>query len=298
MENQTNAGTADNVTTQTNSVLATAASETTTQVTKTPADAPPVTNFAELLNQDGRFVDQWTTRLPEQLAEHTKTLAKFKSPVELMTSYASLEKEFSKRTSEKVKMPAEDAAPEDWDAYKSAIGANFKPEDYGLKPAEGADWSKETVDKATQIAAKYGIPKPALKEFVGIYNDSIKTMVAEAETVQAQQFETVMSDLKKEWGVNLNTNLQKAQRAALAVGLDPNDTSIGNNPAIIKALMKVDELLAEDKTIATGATSSAQTYQEMYDKVLNSDDYRGKNGLEKQMAAAEKLKGLFDAMRK
>lgn len=298
MEN--NAGTADNVTTtQNNSVLATAATETQTQVTQTaPVNATPATNFQELLGQDGKFVDGWTGRLPEQLTDYSKTLAKFKSPIELMHSYANLEKEFSKK-SVPIKMPDAEATEEDWSAYKQAIGANFKPEDYGLKRPDNVaedQWNGAVADRATQVASKYGIPTKALHELVDVYNDSMKDVMVRAEQMQAKQFEDTMGALKKEWGNDLNSNLQRAQRAALAVGLDPNDASIGNNPAIIKALTRVDALLGEDKTKISGVTSTAQTYQEMYDSVLKSGDYMGKNGTDKQMAAAEKLKNIFAAM--
>lgn len=295
---ETNAGTADNVTNQTNSVLATAAPETQTQVATPTTPAVPATNFQELLGQDGKFVDGWTGRLPEQLSDYSKTLAKFKSPIELMHSYANLEKEFSKKSTP-VKMPGAEATEEDWNAYKQAIGANYKPEDYGLKRPEDIpeeQWNGAVADRATQVAAKYGIPTKALHELVDVYNDSMKDVVGRAEQMQAKQFEDTMGALKKDWGVNLNNNLQRAQRAALAVGLDPSDASIGNNAAIIKALMKVDELLGEDKTNVQNVASSAQTYQEMYDAVIKSADYMGKNGMEKQMAAAEKLKNIFAAM--
>lgn len=295
---ETNAGTADNVTTQTTSVLATVAPETQTQVATPTTPAVPVSNFQELLGQDGKFVDGWTNRLPEQLSDHSKTLAKFKSPVELMHSYANLEKEFSKK-SNPIKMPGAEATEEDWNAYKQAIGANYKPEDYGLKRPDNVaedQWNGAVADRATQVAAKYGIPTKALHELVDVYNDSMKDIMVRAEEMHAKQFEDTMGALKKDWGVNLNNNLQRAQRAALAVGLDPNDASIGNNPSIIKALMKVDELLGEDKTKIQGVTSSAQTYQEMYDTILKSPDYLGKNGMDKQMAAADKLKNIFAAM--
>lgn len=303
MEQTENASNGDNVTqtTNTGSVLGSVNVETKPQEQQTTnVNQTPATSFNELLGNDGKFVDGWTSRLPEGLSDYSKTLSKFKSPIELMTSYANLEKEFSKK-SNVVKVPGEEASEEDWNAYKKAIGAEFKPEDYGLTRPEDIpedQWNGNVANKAAEIASKYGIPKKALNEFVDIYNNSMVDIVSRSEEMQKQQFENTMSSLKKEWGVNTTVNLQKASRAAVAIGLDPNDSSIGNNPAIIKALTKVDELLGEDKTKVNGTTNSNNTYEELYKNIMNSDEYKGKLGIEKQLAAQEKLKGIFHAMRK
>jgi hypothetical protein len=301
MEQTENASHGDNVTQNTTgSVLGSVTVETKTQEqVQTPINGTPATTFNELLGNDGKFVDGWTSRLPENLTDYGKTLSKFKSPIELMTSYANLEKEFSKK-SNVVKLPSEEASEEDWNAYKKAIGAEYKPEDYGLNRPEDISeevWNGNVAKQASEIAAKYGIPKKALHEFVDIYNGSITDFVSRGEEMQKQQYENVMGSLKKEWGVNTTNNLQKANRAAIALGLDPNDSSIGNNANIIKALTKVDELLGEDKTKVTGTTNSNNTYDELYKKIMNSDEYKGKFGIEKQMEAQSKLKGIFEAMR-
>ena len=70
---------------------------------------------------------------------------------------------------------------------------------------------------------------------------------------------------------------------------------IGNNVSVIKALIKVDELISEDSLKIPGTTVN-DTYEEAYNKLLKSDDYLGKNGTKKQLEAGEKLKGLWNAM--
>jgi hypothetical protein len=42
--------------------------------------------------------------------------------------------------------------------------------------------------------------------------------------------------------------------------------------------------------------AGGNTYEEQYNKVLKSEDYNGKNGMKKQMEAATKLQGLWQAM--
>jgi hypothetical protein len=306
MENNKDASTnGDNASSSSNSALAALAAISKVEndkdsTTTTTTSVEKVSNFAELLGNDGKFVDGWTSRLPDGLSDYSKTLAKFKSPTELMTSYAQLEKEYSKKSSQSFKVPDENATEEDWAKYKETIGFNPKPEDYGLSRPENVSeelWNAEAASAAANVAAKYGIPKAALGELVEVYNSSINSVVQNAEKMEKERFETTMNSLKKEWGGNTTNNLQKAVRAATAVGLNPEDPAIGNNIEIIKALIKIDEMFGEDKN-TTSANANSSTYQEQYDSILRGADYLGKNGIGKQMEAQEKLRNLFNAMNK
>jgi hypothetical protein len=281
-----------------NTVLGSIQEETTNTQPTLPVDpnAPPANSFIELLNGDA-FVDNWAEKLPGELKEYAKTLSKFKTPGQLMSSYASLEKEFSKRSGEAVKMPGDDATDEDWQMYAKKIGAPGR-DDYKItKPADVPDelFNKDLVDKTVDIAAKYGIPKKAVDELVGAYSENLTGMLQDELAAETQAIEQTVNALKAEYGANMSSQIQKAQRAAAAVGLDVNDPMIGNNISVIKALIKVDELISEDSLKIPGTTVN-DTYEEAYNKLLKSDDYLGKNGTKKQLEAGEKLKGLWNAM--
>jgi len=259
-------------------------------------NSPPAQSWSELLQGD-QFVDGWADRLPGELKEYSKTLSKFKSPGQLMSSYASLEREFSKRTNESVSMPGEDASDEDWQSYAKKVGAPTR-DDYKIsKPSDVPDelFNKELVDRTLDIAAKYGLPGKAVEDLVAAYSENLTGMLHEEIQAEQQAVEQVMSTLKSEFGNTLPSQIQKAQRAAIAVGLDVNDPSIGNNVSIIKALIRVDEIIAED-TLQIPGMAGGNTYEEQYNKVLKSEDYNGKNGMKKQMEAATKLQGLWQAM--
>jgi hypothetical protein len=259
-------------------------------------NTPPAQSWSELLQGD-QFVEGWADRLPGELKEYSKTLSKFKSPGQLMSSYASLEREFSKRTNEGVSMPGEDASDEDWQSYAKKIGAPTR-DDYKIsKPSDVPDelFNKELVDRTLDIAAKYGLPGKAVEDLVAAYSENLTGMLQEEIQAEQQAVEQVMSTLKSEFGNTLPSQIQKAQRAAIAVGLDVNDPSIGNNVSIIKALIRVDEIIAED-TLQIPGMAGGNTYEEQYNKVLKSEDYNGKNGMKKQMEAATKLQGLWQAM--
>jgi hypothetical protein len=298
METQTSAGNTDNTSTATPNLLATAVTNTTSHVEATSTENIPASKFTDLLGEDGKFVTDWSSKLPEGFKEHAKTLAKFKDPNALITSYVSLEKEFSKKNIP-IKMPGEEATEQDWVTYKQSIGAPDKKEAYGIVKPEAmpeAQWNTALADKASDVALKYGIPVKAMHELIDVYNGNMGDLRLQGEKIQQKQYEETINSVKKEWGTEYNSNLQRANRAAKAIGLDTNDPVIGNNLHIIKALLNVDGLIAEDKGIAK-SSSTAQTYKESYDKLVRGDDYNGKNGLERQQEAAEKIKQLFHAMR-
>lgn len=251
--------------------------------------------FNELLDSNGKFVKDWQTKLPDGLKE-SKSLTKFNSPTEIMTSYLALEKEFSKRTSEKITVPSEDASEQEWNNFKEKIGANYKPEDYDInRPEDAKDWNEKLVESAKNVAAKYGISKKAMKELVGVYDSNMKEMLGMASEQESQKMQSVVSNLKNEWKDEYGDNINKAVKAATILGLDPEKPEIGNNPEIIKALLKVYGLVGTEDSLVKGEFKT-DTLKDRYDKILKSDDYLGKNGIQNQMKAAELLKNVYSAM--
>ena len=293
----TSAGGTENAQTV-NTILGTQTEATQHQTTVTTSvDNTPITKFNDLLSEDGKFVNDWTTKLPDGFNDYAKTLSKFKDPTALLSSYASLEKEFSKRTT--VKIPdAATATDADWASYRQAIGAPDKKESYGLTRPDNIpenQWNAALADKTSEIALKYGIPTKAVHDLVDVYNENMKTLVQTGEQVQQEKYNESMNTLKQEWGTGFANNINKAVRAAKAIGLDVNDPTVGNNISVIKALLTVNSYLSEDKNMPAGMTKT-DTYEEAYNSILKGPDYQGKNGIEKQAAAATKLKMLFDAM--
>jgi len=296
MEQTPDAATSDNVTTQVNG-LASLVDAPTTQTTtdETPTQTVnPFNTFNEILSEDGKFIDKWTERLPEPLKVYEKTLGKFKNPVDLLNSYANLEKSFSSR-SNSIKIPGDDAKDEDWSAYRDAIGAPKDAKEYGLtRPETIAEdqWNSSLAEKASTIASKYGIPKKALHELVETYNGSVKDLTTLAETRLQKQVDETVQTLSQEWGAESKTQWQKAARAAEFLGLPLDDNAI-MRPDIIKALLKIDELTGDDKGLIGQGNSAKDTYQEQLDKLRASDEFTGKKGHSAALAATKKAAELM-----
>jgi hypothetical protein len=219
---------------------------------------------------------------------------------QLGASYQSLEKAFSEKR--EIKIPGANATPEQIAAYRAEVrkitGAPEKAEDYGLKAPEnlpeGIEWNADTANKAAAIAAEYGIPPEALHKLIDLNNENLGGIVTKSAELQAQQIQSVIDGMNTEWGADAPNNWQRAARGALAVGIDIKTSKLASDPEFIRASLAVDKFLREDSGLISGDNVAA-TYQEQADRIRKSDDYQGKNGIEKQTAALSQLQRLHGA---
>jgi hypothetical protein len=219
---------------------------------------------------------------------------------QLGASYLQLEKAFGSKSTAP-KKPGAGATPEQQAQYFAEIrkltGAPESPEDYGLKAPdklpEGVAWNDELASKAAGIAHKYGLPPEALRELIDLNNESLGGIVAKSEAAQKEQVDAMVSELNAEWKDSAKDNWQRANRGAIALGVDLEKSGLGNNAHFIRAALRFDEMIGDDKGLVQ--SDSTATYKEQMAKIQASDAYQGKNGPEAQQAALLRLKSLFDA---
>jgi hypothetical protein len=260
---------------------------TTTDTTTTPIETAPST----------------VTR-PDYIPEKFWDAQKGEPKVDqLGASYLQLEKAFGAK-SQAPKKPGADASPEDQAKYYADLrkftGAPEKPEDYGIKAPdnlpEGVEWNAELAGKAAGIAHKYGVPPEALHELINLNNENISSIVAKSESAQKEQVEAMVAELNAEWKDDAKNNWQRANRGAIALGVDLEASGLGNNPHFIRAALRFDEMISDDKGLVS--SDSQATYKEQMERIQKGDDFNGKNGPEAQQAALTKLQGLFNASQK
>lgn len=245
-----------------------------------------------------------TNQRPEYIPEKFWDAQKGEAKIDqLAISYANLEKAFSSK-SQAPKKPGADATPEQQAQYfadlRKLTGAPEKPEDYGLKAPdklpEGVEWNAELATKAASIAHKYSVPPEALRELIDLNNESVGSIVAKSEAAQKEQVDAMVAELNTEWGTNAKDNWQRANRGAVALGVDLEASGLGNNPHFIRAALRFDEMIGDDKGLVN--SDSQATYKEQMERIQKGDDFNGKNGPEKQQAALKTLKRLFEASQK
>lgn len=260
---------------------------TTTETTTTPIETAPST----------------VTR-PDYIPEKFWDAQKGEPKVDqLGASYLQLEKAFGAK-SQAPKKPGADASPEDQAKYYADLrkftGAPEKPEDYGIKAPdnlpEGVEWNAELAGKAAGIAHKYGVPPEALHELINLNNENISSIVAKSESAQKEQVDAMVAELNAEWKDDAKNNWQRANRGAIAMGVDLEASGLGNNLHFIRAALRFDEMISDDKGLVS--SESQATYKEQMERIQKGDDFNGKNGPEAQQVALAKLQGLFNASQK
>jgi len=106
----------------------------------------------------------------------------------------------------------------------------------------------------------------------------------------------MVAELNAEWKDAAKDNWQRANRGAIALGVDLEKSGLGNNADFIRAALHVDERVRDDKGLIS--SDSSATYKEQMERIQKSDDFQGKNGPEAAQKAVERLKALFDASQK
>jgi hypothetical protein len=238
--------------------------------------------------------------LPEKFWNKDSGKAEFDK---LAISYTNLEKMAMGKKAAPTK-PGSDATPEQIQQYyadlRKITGAPEKPEDYGLKAPEkmpeGVEWNADLAGKAAAIAHKYGMPPEALHELIALNNDNMSSLVSKSQEAYAANVQQMIDGLNKEWGESAKNNWQRANRGAIALGIDTSTSDLGNNPEFIKAMVRVDQMIREDSGLIGTESDSSSTYEEQISRMQKSDDFQGKNGPEKQMAALSRIEGLYRAM--
>lgn len=233
-----------------------------------PAPAPaPAADPAPAPSGDLTPDPTWMDGLPDELRAHP-SMQRYKGQgVEaLAKGLVEVEATLGRQG---VKVPGEDATPEQKEAFFNAIG---RPEtvdqyDFGdVNPPEGMPWRKEADTKVTEAAHAAGLTNDQLKTLRGAYIESAQEDLAAMEDRAAAFAETSEAALKSEWGGDYDTNLAVANTAVKAIfgdalsgkDGDPNDpttlrlmdgTHVMNHPGLAKAFLQLGKVMAEEGTL-------------------------------------------------
>lgn len=159
-----------------------------------PAPNPPVTDA------DGAFAPQWYTRF-EELQPYAATLAKFRRPEALAKSYANLEKLRG--------YPASTDSPR-MAAFRQAVGLPESAQEFSLtRPADTPDeiWDDSLAASLARVAYEHGVPAPAMAALCEHYAQEGRLALQAAQVAQQEAVEQAESDLRADWGVRFDSNM-------------------------------------------------------------------------------------------
>jgi hypothetical protein len=200
-----------------------------------PAAAEPTGAFAGFIadSNTGAFKAGWADSLPEEMKPYAPSVAGVGSFGDLIKEYHTLKS----KGDTGVKVPGEGATPAEISAWRKAIGAAEKPEEYGL-PKE-----HESIAK---FAAEHGLTKAQAAKLVEVRTQESAAAKAAADKAATDALAGELKQLTDEWGGNAATNAQKAADVAKLFGIDLD--RIGN-AALVKAFHKLHPFFSESESM-------------------------------------------------
>jgi hypothetical protein len=238
--------------------------------------APPASSgafdFRSTIGDDGRFVADWTSKLPEELKAHSAHFSKYGDPIQALQHTLSLSQLLGKK-SDALVIPGADATREEWAPVLKRLGVPETPEGYGLKVPEtlppGVTVDAAELGEFSKFAHDLGLtPQQAakLQEYdLGRSGKQYASATAASEAAQAASFKEQSDTLTKAWGTG-NDRIQKmalAERAALTFGFTPEEiTGSGADPLFANAkfvmtLARAGAAMSED-TLVKGTEVNSQ----------------------------------------
>lgn len=259
-----------------------------------PVQDPPADPPVEPPGED------WRSGLSDEL-KGEKSLEDFKDIGGLAKSYV----EAQKMIGTSIRIPSEDATPEEWEAFHVKLGKPDTVEAYGfVKPdlPEGVDWNEGLFDWFGKTALEVGLNKTQANKLMQAWNDNQFT---EAHNAQ-KEMKTKLDALQEAWGDQFNgrvelglRGIEKALPAEEAKEFKAlmDSSGLGNHPLMLKYAHFVGNLLKEDGYIIGDGQGGVLGAESAKTKIeaINADQKHAYWDLENpgHKAAVEEMAQLF-----
>lgn len=188
------------------------------------------------------------------------------------------------RDSGRVKVPGDDAKPEDVAAFHRAIGVPEKADGYEFKAPDGPDGkplplNTPLLTRLAEKAAVSGLPKAG---FEAVVQDFISMQLDEASAADTKQKQEAAAVVKG-WGGEADAKIASVDAAAKALGLTSQDMvalrgSIGANKAL-NMLATIGAGMGEDNFVDGGKTAfgvDGKSAKSELDRLKGDSDFMAK----------------------
>lgn len=211
----------------------------------------------------GSSVADWKASLDESLRSDP-SLADIKDVSGLAKSYIHAQKMVGR---DKVAIPQEGAAPDEWAAFYDRLG---RPAEYELNKGDLTLPENVQVNEATEQAMLKIFHEAGLTnaQANAIYNGYMQQLVGDVEGAnkarESQQADW-HAELQKDFGKAFEQQVDMAQRAAREFGGEDflkwlDTTGMGDNPMFVKMFAKIGKSMSESTAdTGTGTNSFALT---------------------------------------
>lgn len=142
----------------------------------------------------------------------------WKEPSEAIASYRALEQHVGVPADRLVKLPVDPESKEEWDQVYTRLGRPEKPDDYEFpetEPVNGVDLAQHFRGWAHEL----GLNKRQATDLFGRYQGLVQQTQEAAEQQYKEHVQTQDRELRSEWGLAYEENLQDAKRFGRTFGL-------------------------------------------------------------------------------
>jgi len=186
----------------------------------TPAAPAPATPAAPEAPPASSVFDWKATGLSKESLEWVGGKG-FKDLNAAFGSHQNLEKDYR----QSVKIPGDDAKPEDISKFWARMGRPEKSDDYkleGYKPPEGG---LDLIPWFKAVAHKHNLPAKAFEGVAGEFVAHMKEVEQQEQEQYTAQVQQQMDAVAKEWGPEAAINVRNIQNFRTAFGLSQEDTT-------------------------------------------------------------------------
>lgn len=215
----------------------------------------------------------WLDDLPEDL-RNEPSLRHVPDPATLAKNYVNAQRLIG---ADKVPVPGKSATDDEWREVWRKLGAPEDPQQYELERNELFD--DTSFDAFRNKAYEVGLNNRQAQAIADLYKEQISNAQAVADQRTEEIRFTGEQELRQEFGQYFEERMTMAQDAARTIFGDPalfdeirlaDGRFLGDDPRIIRGLVKMREMLGEDAIVGESSelVMSASDARHEYDKVV------------------------------
>jgi len=190
-----------------------------TQTATPPAAAPAQTSTATGTDQ----TTDWKISLTDELRGYA-TSKGFKDPAAVLESYRNFEKLQGVPADRLLKLPENLDAPEAGAIWEK-LGKPKDPADYSITVAEEAG-GEEVANWLRDVATKSNLTQKQVEKFVNEWNERSINFQKAQQQKELEAYQVQEGNLKREWGVAFDKNLNLAKQAVNTAGISKEEVDV------------------------------------------------------------------------
>lgn len=220
----------------------------------------------------------------------------WKEPKDVVSSYQNFEKFKGIPQERLLTLPEKDDDP-NWGNVYQRLGKPATKDDYKIDAGE-----KETTEFVKNLFHESNLTQKQAENVLKKFTEFNSAKAQEAQKAVAQKLELEAGELKKEWGLAYNENVQKAKNAAQKLGIDGETIdaleSVMGHKKLMGLFAKIGTSVSEDSFVSgksqqfqnlTPDAARAKIGMLMTDKAWSSRYIGGEKSARQEFEALHKM---------